>query len=240
MLLQVVGTPPGQDNSTVDVVSIADRARKTLARGVGSPRYLPSGHLVYARNATMFAVPFDLERMETRGTAVAVLDDVVYDPVAHGAQYDVSRTGTLGVPAARWFQRDRAVARSTGKQEPLLAKPGAYGGTPRVSPDGKRIAISIVDGSNQDIWVYEPKRDAMTKLTSGGGRFFSAVWTHDGRHVVYGVLGSGLRWSRADGAGQPQVLQPGNFQFPTAFSQGRQARVLPGGRRQSANLDCSD
>ena len=228
MLLQVVGTPPGQDNSTVDVVSIADRARKTLARGVGSPRYLPSGHLVYTRNATMFAVPFDLERMEARGTAVAVLDDVAYDPVAHGAQYDVSRTGTLvyrrhvgSSATVQWLD-------PTGKQEPLLAKPGAYVGTPRVSPDGKRIAISIVDGSNQDIWVYEPKRDAMTKLTSGGGRFFSPVWTHDGRHVVYGVLGSGLRWSRADGAGQPQVLQPGNFQFPTAFSMdGRLAYFQP-------------
>ena len=95
MLLEAVGTPPSQDNFTVEVVSIADRARKTLARGVGSPRYLPSGHLVYTKKATMFAVPFDLERMETRGTAVAVLDDVAYDPVANGAQYDVSRTGTL-------------------------------------------------------------------------------------------------------------------------------------------------
>ena len=66
MLLQVVGTP-GQDNYTVDVVSIADRARKTLARGVGSPRYLPSGHLVYTRKATMFAVPFDLERHGNTG-----------------------------------------------------------------------------------------------------------------------------------------------------------------------------
>jgi len=44
------------------------------------------------------------------------------------------------------------------------------------------------------------------------------VWTRDGRHVVYGRLGSGLRWSRADGAGQPQVLQAGNIQVPTAVS----------------------
>ena len=209
MLLQAVGAP-SQDNFTVDVVSIADRARKTLARGVGSPRYLPSGHLVYTKKATMFAVPFDLERMETRGTAVAVLDDVAYDPVANGAQYDVSRTGTLvyrrrvgdSSATVQWLD-------TTGKQEPLLARPGAYVGTPRVSPDGKRIAITIQDGSNQDIWVYEPERDAMTRLTSGGGIFVNPVWTRDGRHVVYGSLGSGLQWSRADGAGQPQVAAGG-------------------------------
>ena len=219
MLLQVVGSTGGQDNFTVDVVSIADGARKTLARGVGSPRYLASGHLVYMRKATMFAVPFDLERMETRGTAVTVLDDVAYDPILYGAQYDVSRTGTLvyrrrvddSSATVQWLD-------STGKQEPLLAKPGAYVGTPRVSPDGKRIAITIQDGGNQDIWVYEPERDAMTRLTFGGGIFANPVWTHDGRHVVYGTFTSGLRWSRADG-GQSQVLQAGNTpQLPTAFS----------------------
>jgi len=219
ILLTTVSNPPGQDNFTVDVVSIADRARKTLARGVGSPRYLPSGHLVYTKKATMFAVPFDLERMETRGTAVAVLDDVAHDPVANGAQYDVSRTGTLvyrrlvgdSNATVQWLD-------TTGKQEPLLASPGAYVGTPRVSPDGKRIAITIQDSGNQDIWVYEPERAAKTRLTSGGGIFTNPVWTRDGRHVVYGRLGSGLRWSRADGAGQPQVLQAGNIQVPTAVS----------------------
>jgi serine/threonine-protein kinase len=200
ILLTTVANPPGQDNFTVDVVSIADRARKTLARGVGSPRYLPSGHLVYTKKATMFAVPFDLERMETRGTAVAILDDVAYDPIGEGAQYWVSRTGTLvyrrrvsdSSATAQWVD-------TTGKQEPLIATPGAYVGTPRVSPDGKRIAITIRDGGNQDIWVYEPERAAMTRLTSGGGIFANPVWTRDGRHVVYGMLGSGLRWSRADG-----------------------------------------
>ena len=128
----------------------------------------------------------------------------------------------------------------TGKQEPLLAKPGAYVGTPRVSPDGKRIAITIQDGGNQDIWVYEPERDAMTRLTSGGGTFANPVWTRDGRYVVFGSLGSGVLWSRADGAGQPQVLQSGkSIQFPTCVHVGRHAaRVLPG-RWQSANLDRS-
>ena len=217
ILLEAVGSP-SQDDFTIEVVSIADRVRKTLARGVGSPRYLPSGHLVYTKKATMFAVPFDLERMEARGTAVQVLDDVAYDAISFGAQYDVSRTGTLvyrqhvaSSATVQWLD-------VTGKQEPLLARPGAYVGVPRVSPDGKRIAIAIQEGSNQDIWVYEPQRDAMTRLTSGGGLFTNPIWTRDGRHVVYALLGGGLRWSRADGAGQPQVLHAGIIEIPTAFS----------------------
>jgi len=218
ILLEVVGGP-GQDNFTLEVVSIADRARKVLVRGFGSPRYLPSGHLVYTKKATMFAVPFDLERMEVRGTAVAVLDDVANDPVASGAQYDVSRTGTLvyrrrvGDASATVLWLD-----SAGKQEPLLARPGVYSGIPRVSPDGRRIAITIQDGSSQDIWVYEPERDSMSRLTPGGGIFSHPVWTRDGQYVVYGSVGSGLHWSRADGAGQPQLLQAGQIQLPTAIS----------------------
>ena len=190
----------------------------------------------------MFAVPFDLERRDVRGTAVAVLYDVAYDPVAHGAQYDVSRTGTLvyrrhvgSSATVQWLD-------PTGKQEPLLAKPGAYVGTPRVSPDGKRIAITIEDGSNQDIWVYEPKRDAMTKPDLRWGKVFqlrsglttdgmssTVCWAAASDGVVRTALASRRCCSRAI-----------SLQFPTAFSHGRQARVLPAGRRQSANLDCSD
>ncbi len=222
LLFQAIRTPPSQDNSSVDVVSIADRHRKTLVRGVGSPRYLLSGHLVYTNKSTMFAVPFDLERLETRGTAVAVLDDVAYDAVANQAQFDVSQRGTLvyrrrsggasSLATVQWLD-------PTGKPLPLLAKPGAYVGTPRVSPDGKRIAIAIKDGANQDIWVYEPQRDAMTRLTFGGPVFANPVWSRDGRNVVFGSFSGGVLWSRADGAGRPQVLMSSqSLQFPASLT----------------------
>ena len=148
----------------------------------------------------------------------------------------MSRTGTLvyrrrvgdSSATVQWLDR-------TGKQEPLLTSSGAYVGTPRVSPDGKRIAITIQDGGNQDIWVYEPERAAMTRLTFGGGIFVNPVWSRDGRHVVYGMVGSGLQWSRADGAGRPQVLQAGRtIQLPTAVSRDgtRLAYFQPDGNPQ--------
>ncbi len=170
----------------------------------------------------MFAVPFDVERLETRGTAVPVLDDVAYDAIANGAQFDVSSTGTLvyrrGAGAGSLTSTMRWVAQG-GTQQPVLGKPGAYLGTPRVSPDGTRIAIVIQDGANQDIWVYEPSRDAMTRLTLGGGAFGNPVWTRDGQYVVFGAIGRGLLWSRADGAGQPELLQSSiSLQFPTSFT----------------------
>ena len=86
ILIEVVTRSAAQGPYAIDVASLADRQRKTVVRGGGSPRYLESGHLVYTNRATMFALPFNLERLEARGTPVRVLDDVAFDTVASGAQ----------------------------------------------------------------------------------------------------------------------------------------------------------
>ena len=203
VLIAAVSAPPGLETTNIDIVSLADGRRKTLVRGATSPRYLASGHLVYANRAGVFAVPFDLDRLETRGPAVAILGDAAFDPVTGGAQFDVSRGGTLvyrkkvGGAAVttmhvQWLDR-------AGKQEPLLGKPGTYSGAPRLSPDGRRVAMAVRDGANQDIWVYDAQRDAMTRLTFGGATFLNPVWSRDGRYVIFGSLGLGMFWTRADG-----------------------------------------
>src|SRR5580658_5196801 len=72
------------DKYTIEVLTLADRHRKIVARGGASPRYLATpgepGHLIYLNKATLFAIPFDSDKLETHGTAVAVLDDVAYFP----------------------------------------------------------------------------------------------------------------------------------------------------------------
>jgi serine/threonine-protein kinase len=93
------------DKASIDVFTFADRRRKTVVRGGVSAQYLPTsdraGHLVYTKQGTLFAIPFDLERLETHGTAVPVLDDVAYSLV----------TGAVPPrPAARW-STGRASAR---------------------------------------------------------------------------------------------------------------------------------
>ena len=106
-------------------------------------RYLPSGHLVYTNRSTMFAVPFDLDARETRGTAVPVLNDIAYDPAAGLPQFGISRDGTLvyrrhtdggrGAGSLAWID-------ATGKPQALQSKPALYAGTPRLSPDGKKLS----------------------------------------------------------------------------------------------------
>ena len=83
------------DGANIEVMSLADHRRKTLVRGGTFGRYLPSGHLVYVNRGTLFAVPFDVDRLEVHGTPAPVLDQVGYSAADGSAQLDFSQTGTL-------------------------------------------------------------------------------------------------------------------------------------------------
>jgi hypothetical protein len=180
---------PGADAARIEVPTLADRHRKAVVPGGNSPRYVSGpGHLVYVNKATMFAVPFDPAKLETRGTAVPVLDDVAWFSVNGVGQFDFSGTGTLvyrrssggvagNMTTLQWVD-------ATGKKEPLRAKPGDDSQL-NLSPDGKRVALPVAEGPSRDTWVYDPQRDAMTRLTFGGSDNRYPVWSPDGRYVVF-------------------------------------------------------
>lgn len=213
------------DNNTIDVVTLADRKRKTLVRGGASPRYLATsnraGHLVYVNNATLFAIPFDLDTLGTRGTAVPVLGDVAHESLVGVGQFDISRTGTLVYRlASGGASRLRTVqwVDPAGKKEPLLAQHGAYL-DPDLSPDGTRVALVVTGAAGQDVWVYDSRLDAMTRLTFGGEYCWSPTWSPDGQYVVFASMGKGIVQARADGASPPHALTESKYpQYPRSFT----------------------
>ena len=215
----------GEDKITIEVLTLADGHRKIVAQGGNSPRYLPTsarvGHLVYLNKATLFAVPFNLDTLETHGTAVPVLDDVGYEPRFGTGLFDVSRTGTLVYRRASGGASAMATLQwmdPAGQKEPLQVTPGAYQ-NPRLSPDGTRIALSITAGANQDVWVYDLERDTTTRLTFGGGFYDFPTWSPNGHDVVFSAAGNGIFQARADGASQPHALTPSKTrQIPWSFA----------------------
>jgi Tol biopolymer transport system component len=222
VLMAVYGTPPGIDRATIQVLSLKDQRRKTIASGATSPRYLPSGHIVYTNRSKMFAIPFDAETLETRGNAVPVLNDIGFDSAAGLAQYDISRDGTLvyrqNLPSSGLLAEMRWLDPS-GKQQPLRTTPTEYASIPRVSPDGRKIVMATRDSGIQDVWVYDAERDALTRLTFGEQAFVAPLWTRDGRFVVAGSIGAGLYWIRADGGSRAQPLvQAKTIAFPMSIS----------------------
>jgi len=212
-----------RDAASIQAMTLADHHRKVLVQGSTSPRYLDTsngaGYLVYTNKATLFAIPFDVEKLETRGTAVPILDDVAADTAVGVSQMDVSRTGTLiyrrsgeemGGLTVAWIE-------GAGKTEPLLAKPGVYS-RPSLSPSGERLAVDLTEGSGSDIWVYDWQRDTMTRVTFTGTAD-GPIWSPDGRYIAFRTLGAGMAVTRSDGAGKPQPLtQSKNIQFPWSFT----------------------
>jgi Tol biopolymer transport system component len=205
--------PSGYEDANIEVLSLKSGQWKVVQRGGYFGRYLPTsngaGHLVYVHQGTLFAVGFDLNRLEARGTPTPLLEDVAADAPNGGGQYDVARNGTLVYLSGQSRNASWPVAwmDSTGKTQPLLAAPGQYY-FPRFSPDGKRLALAVGPFAVGDIQVYDWQRDTMTRLTFTQ-RNLEPVWTPDGKHIVFRWQhpgGNSIRWIRADGAGETQLL----------------------------------
>ncbi len=210
----------GFDAANIEVMSLADHRRKTLVRGGTFGRSLPNGHLVYVNRGTLFAVPFDVERLEVHGTPAPVLDQINYNAGQGSAQLDFSEAGTLiyrsggatgaGLSTVAWLD-------GGGKVQPLLAKPGAYD-NPTLSPDGQRLAVDVLEASGKDMWIYDWQRDTMTRVTFTGKENRPA-WSPDGRYIAFNAVGEGMSVIRSDGSGKPQSLtQSKNSQVPWSFS----------------------
>jgi serine/threonine-protein kinase len=204
----------GHQNS-LQVLQPGSTRPKLLLKNARNGRYLETGHLIYYNQGSVVAVPMDADRLQTAGPAVSLVSGVAR---FYGrAAFDVSQTGTLVYARGRPEGR-RAVSwiDSSGKIEPLLSHPDRYL-TPRLSPDGKRLAVAIEKGDGANVWVYDTSRDMMTAMPTGAEYQSNPIWTPDGEHLVF-QSGGKLAWTRSDGSGPVEYLAGTRQAFPTSFS----------------------
>jgi TolB protein len=96
-----------------------------------------------------------------------------------------------------------------GATTPLLRDTPVRWLFPRFAPDGRRLAFSLFDGKEQDVWVYDWSAEALSRVTFDPGGDLWPVWTPDGRRIVFlsNRDGAGdLYWQRVDGTGEVQRL----------------------------------
>ena len=218
-------TGAGYENSNIVVQPLPNGPRKILQRGGYYGRYFPSAHLVYIHDNTLFAAPFDLDRLELVGQPVPAIEGVTSSVGDGGAQFAVSDTGTFVYLPGRSASGDTSIywMDHTGKATPLRATAASWS-NPRFSPDGRRLALDIgTGGAGVDVWVYEWARDTLTRLTFDPTQDRNPVWTPDGRRIVFASargdkLTSNLYWQRADGTGDVQRLtESKNLQYPSSW-----------------------
>ena len=222
-------TAAGQaNNAQVVVLDLTTGRRKTLVRGGSQAEYVdPSvgtgqaGYLIYAAAGTLRAVRFDPARLEVLGDPVTVVEHVLMKPTG-AADYAVSRQGTLlYVPGGVGVQttlRSLVWVDRKGHEEPIKAPLRDYGPL-RISPDGTRVVLEILDPNNTHIWILDLVREQLRRLTSGPGNHGLPLWTRDGRRIIFNSdrVRSGVRnlYSQAaDGTGTvDRLTTSANSQF---------------------------
>jgi serine/threonine-protein kinase len=226
------------DDARIALLSLETGKWRTLFEGGSYARYVPSGHIVYAHAGTLMAVPFDLARLQVRGSPVPVQQGVVTTvATSGGAEYDVADTGLLAyVPGStRPPERSLVWVDRQGVNKELPAPVNAYV-TPRISPDGKMLAVQIFSAGSEDVWIYEFSRNTLMRLTfSGGGGSAAPLWTPDSRKVIYRsrVPTLTFRAKPADGSGAEETLFGKELEDPgaTPFTVSPDAKTLLFGRR---------
>jgi eukaryotic-like serine/threonine-protein kinase len=198
------------DDAQIVVRSLDTGEQHPVAQG-DSAQYLPTGHLLFARAGSLYAVRFDAARLAVTGAPVKVADSVTTHPESGGAQLAISRTGTLvyAEGGSRTAERPLLWVDRNGTARPLTERQASFL-WPRISPDGRRIAV-VIDAAYSKIWVLDVERGTWTRASQLAGDQDRAVWMPDGAHLSFGgdPAGSGavrVYSDRSDGAGSATVL----------------------------------
>jgi serine/threonine-protein kinase len=178
------------DRAQVVAESLIDHRRRVLVDGASDGRYLPSGHLLYAVRGTIYAVPFDLARLEKTGDAVPVIVGVRRAAAAQSgsAHLVVSENGVVmyrpGSANLSSAASSVMIGDQKGESTQVKLPVGNYA-HPRVSPDGRELAVSREDGTGSDIWTYDLSGGSQAKRLTFEGHNRYPVWSADGRRVTF-------------------------------------------------------
>jgi serine/threonine protein kinase len=180
-----------------------------------------AGHLLFVRQRTLLAQPFDPKSLKLTGEAFPIVENVQDDPGFFSAVFSVSDQGTLayqqagdstGLSELTWVDR-------SGKKIDVLGDPADYL-EPRISPDGRKVAVTI--GDPGDVWIYDLARRVRTRLTFSGSDDFAPTWSPDGTRVAFSSQrsGNGDIYARAaSGTGTDELLSTSNvFKVPNSWT----------------------
>ncbi len=214
------------DEAEIVVESLDSGERKVLWTGGADARYVPTGHIVYALEDNLFAIPFDLARLEVAGGPVPLVEGVrrAAPSATASAHYGVSERGSLvyvpNVGGAAGGLDVLALADQSGVVSALDVPPAHYR-SPRVSPDGKKVAVKTQEDDGGTIWVYELSGVTAIRRLTHEGNNARPIWTPDGERVTFASEReetTGIYWTRADGSGVAEPLMTGEAAWPESWS----------------------
>ena len=175
-----------REEDAVVVSSLDGKLTKRLMHAKGNCAFA-SGYLIYLREKTLMAQPFDLNALEPSGEGRPIAEPVEYDLGYNRVVFSVSQSGLLIIQSSgtqagyqlQWFDR-------TGKVVGSIADPADYSYV-QLSPDGRTVAFDIYDASsrNRDIWLFDPARGRKTRFTFDPSVDEVPIWSPDGKRILF-------------------------------------------------------
>jgi serine/threonine-protein kinase len=207
----VVFTIRGRDLADrLAAVTLATGAVQRFTQAGSNPHYITSGHLMLAsRDGTIMAVPFDARRVTITGATVPVAEAV---PVGQNgaAKMGVSRSGSLVYAGGSAGARSVVLVDRHGAPQALTTELREYG-SPRVSPDGRRVAVDVSERNGSKLWIWDIAQKTLTPLAFDNSAI-RPLWTPDGRRLAYTRSDAGdIYQVAADGSAAPEsvLVTPG-------------------------------
>jgi serine/threonine-protein kinase len=196
------------DSTQIGAVRVTNGEVIRLGVAGLNPRYVSSGHIVFGRlDGSLAAVPFDAKRLRVTGTALMVLENAVVK-TGGAVEAAISTNGTLVYIEGRTGGNSLELLDLKGTARPFAGLPTREYQAPRISPDGRRIAVTIADAATTDVWIYDIASATLSRLTNDG-RSIRPEWTPDGRRVVWAFVDSArseLRWQPWDKSSNAEVF----------------------------------
>ena len=235
---ELVFTSVRQNTVRLAVLTLKTGKIKRLAQAGGYPRFVTAGYVVLSDpSGIVSAVPFDPGRLDVTGAAVPFADKL-QTGIDGDRNLGVSASGDVAYQLATTGGRRLVLVDRGGAARDVQSDTGLYF-APRISPDGKRVAVgrwTDINFSAKDVWVLDLAQHTRTRLTFDTTAAWPA-WSRDGRRVAY-QRGSAIFWVPADGSGAPDslVTLPGQW-FPGLFEPGGRGLVYHGIALQQAKAE---
>ena len=203
----VYASGSGSRPSQLAVLTLATGEIANYETEVAMPLRVIGDQLVYVSpSGGLMALRLDLGTGRPLGMPLQLEEGVLVDPTA-GAKAALSRSGTLVYLRGHAQLEPVLVASDDVAPTPLLRAPGIYS-TPRLSPDGGRMAITVFGATSTDLWVYSLARNTFERVTTEGLNL-RPEWTPDGRELVFVSTREGKAgiWRQpVDGSGPASLL----------------------------------
>jgi Tol biopolymer transport system component len=214
-----------KDVDAIFVGSLDSNEKRFVVEATANAAYAEPGYLLFYRDKTLLAQPFDQKRFAVTGEPTTILTDIQYQPQVKRAVFGASENGLLVAQSGSglvlsqlvWFDRK-------GKELGVVGKPDVYGNV-FIAPNGKSVAVSMMDiaSQNTDIWAYDLQRGSSKRLTFDPAADSVPIWSPDAARLVFAsnrlFSFNNLYMKNSDGAQEEKIVVHGDIdKFPNDWS----------------------